>query len=129
MEPGEITNEIKEFIRQYIPSVEQLEVLIFMKENSRQSWKANDVAQRLYINELSALDRLTALANDGMLKKEVADKSPPTFRYEPSSGELDGLIAKVIVAYKIKRAAMISLVYETPRDNLKTFSDAFRFNK
>jgi len=45
MRSAPIPEDIRKFLDAYIPSVEQLEVLLLLYENPTQEWRANDVSR------------------------------------------------------------------------------------
>ena len=126
MELGEITPQVRDFIRQHIRSVEQLEILLFMIENPSRAWSAAEVSGRLYIHPDSAAERLADLNKTGLLEQFQKDEKESFYKYKPVTEALRLTASNLAAAYHIRRAAVISMIYETPNANLKTFADAFR---
>jgi len=82
MTSAPIPEDIQKFLDAYIPSVEQLEVLLLLQENPTQEWRANDVSRALYRQLESAARQLDALVGHGLVT--LTDGSERQYRYDPS---------------------------------------------
>ena len=127
MAEGEITDAVKNFIHQHINSVEQLEVLLWILNRADKSWTAEAVSRELYIQPASAAARLADLQRSRLLKE--AGSTPSTYRYAPDDAALDHAAREVASAYSVRRVGVINLILERPLDNVRSFSDAFRFRR
>jgi hypothetical protein len=70
---------VRELIAQHITSVEQLEILLFLRERRDRAWSPDDVATALRGNTVSARGRLAQLAASSFVNT-AADG----YRYRPS---------------------------------------------
>ena len=127
MAEGEITPSVKNFIHQHINSVEQLEVLLWMLTRADKEWSAETVSRELYIQVASAATRLADLQRCRLL--QASQSTPSMYRYAPAESALDAAAREVASAYSVRRVGIINLILERPLDNVRVFSDAFRFRR
>lgn len=124
MPAGEISKEIAQFIHERINSVEQLEVLLFLRGKPEKGWSAAEVSQELYIQPESAANRLADLHAGGLL--EVDPTTNHLYRYKPVTATLDNVVGGLADAYRVRRVSVINLIFSKPLDHIRVFSDAFR---
>ena len=127
--PGEeITAQVKQFIRETINSVEQLEVLLFVVSNPEREWSAAEVSSRIRAPEESVAAKLAGLQQVGLVAVRQADIA--LYRYLPGSSALAQEVADSLKqAYEEGRESLIQLIYSRPMDNIRYFADAFRIRR
>lgn len=121
----EISKDVEQFIRDHIDSVEQLEVLLLLSENSGREWSAAEVGQKLYRQPESSLMRLRALC-EARLISQSGEGDVARFRYAPSSGASDQTVKALERAYQQRKDSVIQLIFSRPSDAVRSFADAFR---
>lgn len=89
------------------------------------SFSADKVCRELRSNVHSASNQLSQLAHKGLLKTTEGD----LYQYGPSSEELDRRVKTLYEFYKEMPVAVVTAIYEKPKDRLKDFSDAFKLKK
>ena len=52
-----------------------------------------------------------------------------SYVYSPSSAHAAKIVEELSVLYKIRRVTIITLIYSKPSEQIRDFSDAFRFKK
>lgn len=122
-----LSNQVKEFIAQYIDSVAQLEILLLLQTNRQQEWSADALARELRIEPTGAANELSQLAARRLLTSIPGD--PLKYRYDPHNESLDAAVVGVAQAYLVRRVTVISLIFSKPTDKLRVFADAFRIRK
>jgi hypothetical protein len=120
-----LADAVHRFLYHNIDSVEQLEVLLLLRRVPDRGWTADEVARELYSHPSSVLHRMTSLAGRGLLR----ELEPACFRYAPRSAELHQTVNEVAEAYRERRVAVITLIASKPMENVRAFSDAFRFRR
>jgi DNA-binding IclR family transcriptional regulator len=123
---GALPEEVARFILQCIDSVEQLEVLLLLRESSETAWSPEAVARQLYSNPSSIARRLATLQAHQLL---VTTDPPSSYRYQPRTPELNATITRLAEMYRERRVAVITLIASKPIENVRAFSDAFRLRK
>ncbi|HEX7240270.1 MAG TPA: hypothetical protein VF263_08400, partial [Longimicrobiaceae bacterium] len=71
-------SDARSFISEYIPTAEQLEVLLLLHANPGTGFTASEVSQRVYTVPASATLRLEDLLAAGLLESDRA--SDPSYR-------------------------------------------------
>lgn len=122
-----IPPEVDEFLAGHIDSVEQLEVLLLLRQSAEQRWTAETVAAALYGQPTSIARRLASLAEHSLLAVEPGP--PLTYRYAPTPASRDDMVRCVAEVYRERRVAVITAIASRPMDNVRAFSDAFRVRR
>ena len=78
---------VRSFVTEQISSIEQLEVLLFLRVNPARGWTAAEVSGELRGSPLSVLRRLGDLRDRGFLRS-VEGVEEATFVYSPRTPEL-----------------------------------------
>jgi hypothetical protein len=120
----EFPADVKDFIRQSIHSLAQLEVLLMLRGEPERVWTAEDVAKILYMQPPVATDLLVDLVRRGL-----AAQADASFHYQPANDALRDLIERLAQLYHDRRVAVTTEIYSKPVDFVKAFADAFRLRK
>ena len=120
-----LPEDVRQFLNQYIESVEQLEVLLLLWRTPERGWTSDEVATAVYSHPSSVVRRLAMLLGQGLLR----EREPGCFQYAPRTGELHAAVTHVDHMYRERRVAVITLIASKPIENVRAFSDAFRIRK
>ena len=93
--------------------------------NKDREYSAKEIAKEMRSNEHSAQNQLSELTSNGLLAAVDDHK----YKYWPVSPDLDEKVKKLAELYNEMPVAVVTTIYEKPRDILKDFSDAFKFKK
>ena len=118
---------VQAFITERIDSVMQLELLLLLAARADRAPTPADLAAELRIDPAWVETQLREMAGHGLL--ELADGTPPQFRYRPRTAELARTVADLAQAYTDRRVTVIGLIFSKPVDKLRSFADAFRLRK
>jgi predicted DNA-binding transcriptional regulator len=122
-----IPKEEEIFLRTYIRSVEQLEVLLLLVARAR--WMAiKEVSDHLYSSEGSIALRLKALCDQGLLEVQV-DVGKLVYRFAPRNPALRPCVESLAGTYKTRRLRVIEILYPRTSPGIREFSNAFRMRK
>jgi len=124
----DIPEGIQRFVSVNIHSVEQLEILLTLREDAAKEWDAEDVSRRVYTRPASAAQRLTDLEDKGLLTARE-EGGRRLYRYAPREASLDEAVQALADYYKQYRVSVIDLIYSQPRGPIRLFSDAFKFRR
>jgi predicted transcriptional regulator len=119
-----LEEEIRDFVDRYIDSVEQLEILILLKESAPQQWSAQEINEKLQSHFSSVQTRLR-----GLCKLNLINCNAENYSYPGSDKSQEPKIEKLILAYKQKRIRVIEMIFSKPKDKLRDFADAFKIKK
>jgi hypothetical protein len=123
---GVIPTEVKEFILRNITSVEEMEVLFFLRDRRDSSWTADAISAHFRSSVPSIEQRLNDLQSRALVARGDA---PESYRYWPREPVLEDLVAKLAKYYAERRISVIELIYTRPSDKLRSFADAFRIRE
>jgi hypothetical protein len=121
---GELSNEVKGFIAEYVQSVIRLEVLLLLSEGRDKAWSAETVDRKLNLSANSARPHLDELLARGLLTLDGE-----RYRYSPASDRLDKTVAQLSNAYATQRVAVLTLIFAKPVDKIRLFTETFRMIK
>ncbi len=122
-----VDQEVRRFISEQIGSAEQLELLLVLHGHPDERFTAAELSQRVFTVPAAALLRLEELVAQGMAASDGA--ADPRYRYAAATPELARSVDALAAAYRATRVGVVRTIYETPRDPLKSFADAFRLRK
>lgn len=123
MAKPEFSGEFRQFIYDYITSVEQIEVILVLYADARRSWTTEGMSAHLRANEKSIASRLDALARSGFAVTEPAG----AYRYA-ATGPLNEMVERLKDEYGLRRFSLIELVFSRP-EGARSFADAFRLKE
>jgi hypothetical protein len=118
-----IAEPVRQLIARHIVSIEQLEILLLLREHRARSWTPAQVNDRLQSSLASVTARLVDLAGRGLLQRE-SDQ----FRYD-AAAELEVVVSALARDYRDRRYSVIDLIFSKGNDRLKVFADAFKVKK
>lgn len=121
-----LPTSVQQFLSKYIRSLEQLEVLLLLRNNPDRSWTSADVYEVVRSSRASVEERLESFVQLGFLVKE--DCSPRTFRYAPADN-LGAALDETASAYQMWRLRVIEAIFTPAADPAQRFADAFKVRK
>lgn len=122
---GDFPSEVRRFISRHIGSLEQLEVLLLVSALPDRDWTVDAVFQIVQTNRTLVQQRL-----DEFVRDQLMIMNPDgTYRYAPKSESLAHDIAATAGFYKLSRHKVVEMIYSPKTDDIRAFSDAFRFKK
>ena len=119
--------EVQEFIAGNIDSLEQLEILLLLREYQQESWTVERLYDRIRSNVESIRLRLEQLAGQRLVA--IIAGNPPSFQYQPADEKLKQAVEQLSVAYRERRISVLEQVFSKPLLPLKGFAEAFRIRK
>ena len=123
----EIPEHVVAFLREYIDSVDQVEILLLLKSKSGSDCTAEDISRALSTPATSVASRLAHFHAVGLV--DMKPGPVPQYQYRPKSADLEQAVLDLEQAYAKYRVRMINLIYSKPIDKIRTFADAFKFRK
>jgi hypothetical protein len=119
-----LTNDVKAFIRTSIKSVWGLELLLFLRTHSDQSWTGATLTRELRASELIVRECLTLFHSAGLIN-ENADG---TVKFAALPAKLENMVGEIANAYEMNAQAVADEIYASD-SRIRHFSDAFRLKK
>ena len=119
---GNISVELKNFIRRYVNSITLLDVLFHLKKHEGKNWAPEDISLEMRSNTVFARSQLEDLVRMGVV---ICEQD----RYRYHSGELSVLVDKLEVLYNTRRSMLTNYIYSQPIDSIRDFANAFKIKK
>jgi predicted transcriptional regulator len=119
---------VRKLIAEHIVSVEQLEVLLLVRERSGESWTPEGISEVIRTSASSAEQRLRDLEARGFLSRERGEDGGERYRFAPN-GRWDHALSRLADLYAERHYTVIELIFSKPIQNLRVYSDAFLFRK
>jgi predicted transcriptional regulator len=113
---------VKEFIGKHIHSMDVLEILLFLRKESRKEWTANAVSQALTLERSSVQARLDYLLSAGFLNIETVD-GERRYLYRTADPKLSEAADELARWFGSHRVSIISLVFSNPSEQVWTYPD------
>lgn len=123
----DISDEIKQFVNQYISSVASLELLLLMRKHPGKRWTMESLCLELRSNSFHIEYLLNELSTAELIQQEKLN-SYSTFFYSGHS-KWEAVISSLEQTYMQKRLSVINLIYMHPVDKIRTFANAFKIRK
>ncbi len=119
-----IPDHVREFIKQHLNSVAQLEILLLVHDNPSTAHHPERVGERLRIDPGWAAQELERLTGQGLLSRssDVAG----AYCFDPASEDDRRAVDGLATAFSTHRVSVITLIFSTPSDSIGSFADAFK---
>ena len=101
-----IPDDVETFIGHHISSVEQLDILLLLRQTAGRSWSAAEVARHLRRNPDSVARRLEQLWSSSLVASE-----PRGYRYEPATDDLGRDVDELADVYARRRHTVITAIF------------------
>jgi hypothetical protein len=124
---NELSDELRDFIKQYVTSLERLEILLLLHKEANRAWSAEEVFKVTQTNLSSASERLKSLAVSGFLVAEGEGGS--LFRFQPASMELAQRVSELRDAYAFSKYKVVEAIFSTPHGQAQKFADSFKLKR
>src|SRR5262245_61841203 len=121
----QLSEVVQQFVTKYISSVDQLEILLLLKQNPSRRWTAGDVARALATDPVATASSAATLAREGLISESA--ETEPLYQHGARSTDLRRAIDELAAAYPHFRVSIINLIFSKPIDKIRTFADAFLF--
>jgi len=117
---------VQRFLSKYIRSLEQLEVLLLLRNSPNRVWTAAEVYEVVRSSRASVEERLESFVQLGFLGKDLGP--PSAFRYAPTDN-LGAAVDETASAYQKWRVRVIEAIFTPDVDPAQRFADAFKVRK
>jgi hypothetical protein len=119
--------EIADFARQYIGSLEDLQVLMTCLDGRDRWWDAATMGREIGIGTTTARRALDHLARGNLL--DIRITGDVRYQFNPGTEELLTAAQAFAAAYRSNPVAVVQLVAGTARRSVRDFADAFRIRR
>jgi len=123
MVPSPFSDGFREFVRDNIVSVEQIQVLSLLSAQPDRVWSARELSTEVTSTPASILHRLGLLAQRKLVEGDEHDG----FRYR-SDAKHDPFVRELRAQFIERPVSVIGLIFSSSSATLQSFSDAFRIS-
>jgi hypothetical protein len=120
-----LTPVVRQFLRDHIQSIEQLEILQVMQREPQRSWSSDELYDVIRSNGASIASRLAQFAQANLIEENASE--PGRFLFKPRTEELGTAVAETLETYRVRSVLVIETIFKPPTDAAQRFADAFRF--
>ena len=121
---SDIPARAQQFLKTYIKSVWQLELIVFLKSSGK-AWNCQDISKALYMSSDKNIE--TVLQNFERAGVVQSSQEPQkTYIYAPTNTEMRDSVEQALKAYSERRVQVVNLIYTAP---MQYFSDAFKLRE
>ena len=117
-----IPADVERLIAAHIHSVEQLEVLLLLRQDGNRAWTPAEVAAELATAEASAESRLADLTARGFARRQ-------DHGYCYDAATHGAVVDRLADTYSKRRVRVIGLIFAKPSDAVQDFADAFKLRE
>jgi hypothetical protein len=128
MTDPDFPDELCSFIQRHVPSVEAVEVLLFLARRPERGWTPADVCEQLrpsIVKEAEARRHLDMFTADRLAGHGAED----TYRFSPHTPAMAAAVAALARAYNERPVTLVRLIYALREPKIQSFADAFRLKK
>ncbi|HYF28698.1 MAG TPA: hypothetical protein VD931_23355 [Baekduia sp.] len=123
-----LSPDVRRFVADVIRSVNELELLLLLREHQDRAWTPQEASARLYQSEGWVAGHLEALVVLGLAAREGAHDAP-AYRYAPGDERTRRTIDALAEAFARRRTRVIALIYRPEPSSAERFADAFRLRR
>lgn len=118
----DIPTEVKDFVFQFIDSVEQLEILLLVYASAPREWTPEEISDHLRSNRNSIVKRLSTLVAQRIIHRS---ESGISYSFKSDDEKLSKTIELLSEIYKIHKYGVLEMIF-SPMKKSRDFADAFR---
>lgn len=127
MSESSVPVALREFLRAYISSVGQLEVLLLLVRDPSRWWTADQVNRELLTSAHSAIKHLEDLRHLQLVEEKTSGDR--MFRFQAADPTLVPVVHELRAIFRDRFGSIINIIYERRQDSIRDFADAFRLGK
>ncbi len=126
MESGGITERVRQFIFEYIDSVEQLEILLHLRLIKGEWQDAEKISRELRLSADSVRNRLLRLQSAEIVSENSAARGE--YCYSGQNLEIESILIDLSEAYRLKKHRILELIF-SPTKRARNFANAFNLKQ
>jgi hypothetical protein len=119
------SDALQTFIRSYLGSIWELEVLLLLSRDGTHAWSAADLNREIRASLGLVSQILQKFEQVGLASREADG----TFRFAPRSSEMARLVAELEEIYATKPVTIVKAISSSPNEKIQTLADAFKMKK
>ena len=123
---GYVSEEaVLSFVKGAIKSAWPLELLLLMQREPQKAWSVGELVRELRASTGVVHESLASLIAAGL----VVSRETGVYTYAPKTPALGELVSALVDLYSRKPITVMSAIFSSPTDKIRSFADAFLFKK
>jgi hypothetical protein len=125
MSDADFPEELCQFIKETIPTIEAVELLVVLSRDPAKQWKPEEIVHEIrptVMSESEVRKCLVLFRTRGL----VIENQDARFQYEPASGALETTVSALAKAYNERPVTLIRTIYSR---KIQSLADAFKIKK
>lgn len=126
MSQFELPADVRHLLTEHIRSIEQLEILLLLRDGASRCWTPAEVYQVVQSSERSVENTLASLHKQGLI---VTAQGDAAYRFGPRSRQLEETVSNLAHFYSERRVRVVEAIYAERPSEVDAFAKAFRLRK
>lgn len=118
---------VRKFVFTYIDSVEQISILLLLRDNPSRNWTVEELTSQLRSSVSGIKKRLNELYERKVLQRDTSNDR--YYRYLPFDEEIREEIEQLAVFNRTHPYKVLELIYSRQEKALQEFANAFKFKR
>ena len=110
---AEISSTVKDFIDEFIDSVDALDILLLLRGSPEDTWGPSAISRALQLDAALVATRLDQLRSAGLIR-ELTPATDCVYQYAPSSPEVALAIDELATAFSASRVRIVEQIFSKP---------------
>ena len=119
---AEISHTVKDFIDEYIDSVDSLDILLLLRGSPEDTWGPSAISRALHLDAALVAPRLDHLRSAGLIQERTV-ATDCVYQYAPSSPDVALAIDELATAFATFRVRIVEQIFSKPLKKIQTFQD------
>lgn len=123
----DVTEGVRSFIRECVPNVDAIELLLAMAEHPERAFGIRDLFTKVHGTD----------APETMLRKYLASferfgvisQQNDGYRFAPANSEMESVVRTLARLYTERPVTLVRLIYALRAERIHAFADAFKLKK
>lgn len=125
MKVESLPDDVRNLISRSVRTVGHLDTLIFLATHADRAWTVTELSRELRSTEAFVDQQI----RDFTSVVEATKETPIRYQFKRDDENATKLVNQLIETYRLRPRAVIDAIYATPLDAIRSFADAFKFNK
>ena len=120
-----LSDQLRKFIQANVRTIWALEMLLILCRSGERSWTVEELDRELRGSVGLVRKVLNNFEQAGLVNRETGE----VYRWEPSTGELEGLSRELVSLYATHPFSVIKAITAAQTDRIQALADAFKIKK
>jgi hypothetical protein len=127
MTDPDATEGVRSFIRECVPNVDAIELLLAMAEHPERTFGMRDLFTKIRgtdAPEAMLRKYLASFERFGVIRQQDGE-----YRFVPAHSDMEGIVKTLSKLYTERPVTLVRLIYALREERIRAFADAFKLTK